>query len=183
MGFSTSCAASWAACAGSTATGWDWSPILSLGSPLRFRWSSSPPRAWLPPHSTDELARFRKAVLQTSGLLLVVGVAIVGATAVAGPQAMQLYGSGFDTGRGELVLLAAGVAFYLIAATCSQALLSVDAAMSAAGAWIVSAVAFIVVYAVASGAQLERVSIAFAIAPLAPVTALGGLIFFRIRRR
>ena len=134
-------------------------------------------------HSTDELARFRRAVLQTGRLLVVVGIAIVGATALAGPQAMQLYGSGFDTGRGELVLLAAGVAFYLIAATCSQALLSVDAAVSAAGAWIVSAIAFIAVYAAAPGAQLERVSVAFAISTLVVATALGSLLFLRIGRR
>lgn len=134
-------------------------------------------------HSTDEIARFRKAVLQTTGLLLVVGIAIVGATALAGQQAMQLYGSGFDTGRGDLVLLSAGVALYLIAATCSQALLSVDAALSAAGAWLVSAIAFIAVYVIASGGQLERVSIAFAIATLAAASALAGLLVVRIGRR
>ena len=133
-------------------------------------------------HSTDELARFRRAVLQTAGFLLGAGALIVVGTAVAGQQAMQLYGSGFDSGRNDLVLLAAGVAFYLVAATCSQALLSVNGTVSAAAAWTISAAAFVTVYAVSGGGELGRVSVAFVCATFGATVMLAALLVRRVRR-
>jgi O-antigen/teichoic acid export membrane protein len=133
--------------------------------------------------STHELTHFRRAVLKTSGFLVFAGAVIVVGTALVGPRAMQLYGSGFDTGRSELVLLAVGVAFYLVAATCSQALLSIDETVVAAAAWSLSAALFIAVYAVGGGSQLARVSIAFAAATILATALLAGLLVRRVRHR
>ena len=94
--------------------------------------------ASLLPNLTDLHARadgveFRRAVVLTAGVLLGFGAAIVLAAATLGPQGMHfLYGSGFEAGRLDLALLGAGVAFYLAASTCSQALLALDAARAAA---------------------------------------------------
>jgi O-antigen/teichoic acid export membrane protein len=133
-------------------------------------------------HSTDEVASFRRAVLQTAGFLLAAGAVIVAGAALVGPRAMQLYGNGFDSTRTDLVLLAAGVAFYLIAATCSQALLSVNGTLVAAAAWTTSAVLFVVVYALGGGRELERVSVAFAWATLVAAVLLAAFLVRRMRR-
>lgn len=112
--------------------------------------------------AVDGAIRFRRAVQQTVGLLLVGGVVIVVGAALAGPEGMQiLYGDDFAAGRLELVLLGAGVAFYLGAATFSQALLALGAAGRAAIAWSSSAVLFVVLYAVVPGEPLFRIGVAF----------------------
>jgi O-antigen/teichoic acid export membrane protein len=133
-------------------------------------------------HSTDELAGFRRAVLRTATFLLTAGAVMVVGAAIVGPQAMGLYGHGFDTARGDLVLLAAGVAFYLVASTCSQALLSVNGAVAAAAAWTVSATIFVTAYVVSSGGGLARVSVAFAVATLGGAVLLATLLVRRVRQ-
>jgi O-antigen/teichoic acid export membrane protein len=113
-------------------------------------------------HAVDGAIRFRRAVRQTVVLLLAGGVVIVAGAAVAGPEGMRiLYGDDFTAGRLELVLLGAGVAFYLGAAAFSQALLALGAAGRAAIAWSSSAVLFVGVYAVVPGEPLFRIGLAF----------------------
>lgn len=113
-------------------------------------------------HAVDGAIRFRRAVRQTVVLLLAGGVVIVAGAAVAGPEGMRiLYGDDFTAGRLELVLLGAGVAFYLGAAAFSQALLALGAAGRAAIAWSSSAVLFVGVYAVVPGEPLFRIGVAF----------------------
>ncbi len=109
--------------------------------------------------------RFRRAVAQATGTLLLVGAAIVAAAALFGPQSMGLlYGSGFDAGRSELVLLGAGVGFYLAASTLSQALLALDAGGRAAICWTIAAVLFVGLYWAVPGEALMRIAVAFAVA-------------------
>lgn len=130
----------------------------------------------------EELEQFRRAIVRVVGFLLLAGAAIVVATATAGSGAMALYGSGFYASRGNLVLLAVGVAFYLSAATLSQALLSLDAAKPAAVAWTIAAITFVGGYAVFGGSDLTRVSVSFALATLTGAVALGLILLARIRR-
>jgi hypothetical protein len=94
-----------------------------------------------------------------------------------------LYGEGFDATRLELALLGAGVAFYLAASTCSQALLALGCVRRAAAAWILSALLFVGAYAVAPGDALERISIAFALATLVDFAVLAAVIARRLAHR
>jgi O-antigen/teichoic acid export membrane protein len=113
-------------------------------------------------HAVDGALRFRRAVYQTVVLLLAGGILIVAGAALAGPEGMRiLYGDDFAAGRLELVLLGAGVAFYLGAATFSQALLALGAAGRAAVAWTTAAVLFVGLYAVVPGEPLFRIAVAF----------------------
>lgn len=112
--------------------------------------------------AVDGGIRFRRAVQQTVVLLSAGGVVIVTGAALFGPEGMQLlYGDDFTAGRLELVLLAAGVAFYLGAATFSQALLALGAAGRAAIAWTAAATLFVALYAVVPGEPLFRIAVAF----------------------
>lgn len=122
--------------------------------------------------AVDGAIRFRRAVRQTVGLLLAGGVVIVAGAAVAGPEGMRiLYGDDFHAGRLELVLLAAGVASYLGAATFSQALLALGAAGRAAIAWSAAATLFVTLYAVVPGEPLFRIAVAFLGATTAALVA------------
>jgi O-antigen/teichoic acid export membrane protein len=126
-------------------------------------------------------AAFRRAVQQTAVMLLGAGAVIVAGTAVAGPWGMQvLYGDDFVAGRLELVLLAAGVALYLAAATFSQALLALRAAGRAAVGWVAAAALFVAVYALVPGEPLFRIAVAFLVAMTA---GLGALAFALLRIR
>lgn len=122
-------------------------------------------------------AAFRRAVVRTAAFLLVAGTALVLFAVSVGPRAMEmLYGAGFSAGRLELGLLGAGVAFYLAASTCSQALLALESVRSAAAAWAVTAGLFVGLYALLPGSALLRVALAFAIAILADLVLLAVLL-------
>jgi O-antigen/teichoic acid export membrane protein len=133
-------------------------------------------------HATEAAALFRRAVLRVAGFLLLAGSAIVAFAAAVGPEAMALYGPGFDAGRAELTLLGAGTACYLAASTFSQALLAQDLGARAAAAWTVSAATFVAAYVIWPGEELTRVSVAFALATLANLLLLGvGLVWRKER--
>ena len=124
--------------------------------------------------------RFRRAVAQATGILLLVGAAIVGIAAILGPESMRLlYGSEFDAGRSELVLLGAGVGCYLASSTLSQALLALDAGGRAAVCWAIAAVLFVGLYAVVPGDALMRIAVAFAVATLVNLVTLGTATLWR----
>ncbi len=109
--------------------------------------------------------RFRRAVARTVAILGTFSAAMVVAALAAGPSGMHLlYGGGFEAGRVDLALLAAGSGFYLVAATLSQAALARDQAVAAAAAWMTSAVVFVLLELALAGTALHRVSLAFAVA-------------------
>ena len=109
------------------------------------------------------------------------GAGIVVVAALIGPQTMQLlYGSEFETGRAELVLLGAGVGFYLAASTLSQALLALDTGGRAAACWSSAAVLFVALYFAVPGEALWRISLAFALASFVNLVTLGAV---TLRRR
>jgi O-antigen/teichoic acid export membrane protein len=130
----------------------------------------------------EDAAAFRRAVMQTALILLAAGAVIVGFAAVAGPESMELlYGGDFAVGRGQLVLLGTGVAFYLAATTFSQALLALERAGSAACAWIAAAALFTAIYFAMPGTELTRVSVGFALAMLVDLAVLASLLVRRTR--
>jgi len=87
---------------------------------------------------------FRHSIRVT--LLAIAGFAAIVVVAVAalGPDLMQIaFGDRFTYDRIDLILVAAGMGFYLAATTLSQAALARGAASEAARAWAVSAVLFL----------------------------------------
>jgi O-antigen/teichoic acid export membrane protein len=128
--------------------------------------------------ATQDSERFRRGVVTTAGFLLGGGALIAGFAALAGPEAMRLlYGAGFDAGRGELVLLGAGVGCYLAATTFSQALLALDRGRSAALGWVLAACSFVALYVALPGDELTRISISFFLAALVDLAVLGPALF------
>ena len=120
-----------------------------------------------------ERDRFRAVVHRAALVLLGVGLVIIVASALFGPEAMGiLYGGDYPVTRGDLVLLGVGVTCYLGASTFSQALLALDCGGRAAAAWCGSAVAFVALYVVLPGSQLTRISLAFAGAMAGGLVAL-----------
>jgi len=127
-------------------------------------------------------ASFRRAVGRTAVAMAAIGAFIVAATAVVGPAAMALlFGSEFEAGRSELTLLAAGVAFYLLAGTLSQALLALAHSVRAAVCWAAGAALFVGLYVALPGEPLAEVSVAFAAASLAALLLLAGALAGRLR--
>jgi O-antigen/teichoic acid export membrane protein len=128
-------------------------------------------------HATESRHVFRRAVVKTTAVLMAAGALVVVVAAIGGSGLMRgLYGSGFEAGRLELVLLAASVAFYLPAGTFSQALLALDRGTAAAWSWAFAATVFVGLYAFTSGDALMRVSVALAVALFVAAIALGLLL-------
>jgi O-antigen/teichoic acid export membrane protein len=133
-------------------------------------------------HATAERALFRRAVLRAAGGLAGVALVIVVTAAAIGPEALQaVYGSEYTAGRLELALLGVGVGCYLATSTFSQALLALDCGRIAALGWVVSALVFLVAYAVIPGEALFRVSTAFALGTAVAVPLLGYALVHRRR--
>jgi O-antigen/teichoic acid export membrane protein len=95
--------------------------------------------------ATGESDPFRRSINIT---LIAIGVFAGGsalAMAAFGPTIMRLaFGGNFHYPRGGLVMIAAGMGFYLSAATLNQAALAHAKARQAAVVWVITAVAFVV---------------------------------------
>src|SRR3954451_9150265 len=95
--------------------------------------------------ATGETDPFRRSIQVTLAAIAVFAGAVAVAMAVLGPTIMRLaFGGHFHYQRGGLVMIAAGMGFYLSAATLNQAALAHAQAKQAAVAWGVTAVAFVV---------------------------------------
>jgi O-antigen/teichoic acid export membrane protein len=135
-------------------------------------------------HAVEDTLGFRRAVVRTAAVLLMLGAATVVGAAAVGPETLRiLYGSGFEAGRLELTLLGAGVGVYLVAATLSQALLALGRAGVAACAWTASGLLFVGLYAIGPGEELMRIGFAFLAAALFGLLALALLVAARIGAR
>jgi O-antigen/teichoic acid export membrane protein len=95
--------------------------------------------------ATGETDPFRRSVQVTLMAIALFAGAVALAMAVLGPTIMRLaFGGNFDYPRGGLVMIAAGMGFYLSAATLNQAALAHAQAKQAAVAWATTAVVFVV---------------------------------------
>jgi O-antigen/teichoic acid export membrane protein len=95
--------------------------------------------------ATGETDPFRRSVQVTLMAIVVFAGSVALVMAVVGPTIMRLaFGGNFDYPRGGLVMIAAGMGFYLSAATLNQAALAHAQAKQAAVAWATTAVAFVV---------------------------------------
>jgi O-antigen/teichoic acid export membrane protein len=94
---------------------------------------------------------FRQSVRVTLRAIAVFAGVVALAMLVLGPQLMRLaFGEGGGYARGGLVLVAVGMGLYLSAATLNQAALAHGRAKQAAGCWVGSAIAFVVVLLIPS---------------------------------
>jgi O-antigen/teichoic acid export membrane protein len=94
--------------------------------------------------ATGESDPFRRSVQVTVMAIALFAGAVALAMLVLGPFLMKVaFGGNFDYGRGGLVMVAAGMGFYLSAATLNQAALAHAQAKQAAVVWAVTAAAFV----------------------------------------
>jgi O-antigen/teichoic acid export membrane protein len=119
-------------------------------------------------------AAFRSSVEAT--LLLIAGFAaltIVGVVAI-GPQVMQIaFGDSFEYDRLGLAIVAAGMGFYLAAASLNQAALAQAQAHRAAACWIFAAAVFVLVNLIGVPSAERAVEIGFAVS----AALLAGLLY------
>jgi O-antigen/teichoic acid export membrane protein len=95
--------------------------------------------------ATGDTDPFRRSVQVTVTAIALFAGAVALAMLVLGPTIMDLaFGGNFDYPRGGLVMVAAGMGFYLSAATLNQAILAQAQAKQAAVAWAVTAIAFVI---------------------------------------
>lgn len=133
-------------------------------------------------HSVGDEHAFRRRVGGVAGVLLAFAAVLTVGTLAVGPHAMRLlYGKGYDVARGDLTLLAAGVGFYLAAATLSQAALARGRAGRAAAVWTLAASTFVGVELLSSGAPFHRVSVAFTAAAVLNCALFAVLVLRRSR--
>jgi O-antigen/teichoic acid export membrane protein len=139
------------------------------------------------PHLTSLLSRgqgdgertFRLSVRGT--LVVIAGLAAVVALAmlVAGPELMQIaFGDKFDYDRAALLIVTAGMGFYLSAATLNQAALAQGQVRRAAACWIGCAGGFVVFNLLPVLDAYRRVEVGFAVA----ATVLCALLYLLYRR-
>ena len=139
------------------------------------------------PHLTRLLSRsdgggertFRLSVRGTvgviAGLALVVGLAML----AAGPDLMQLaFGDKFSYDRAGLLIMTAGMGFYLTAATFNQAALAQGQVRRAAVCWIVCATAFVAWILLGALDEFRRVEVGFT----GSAIVLCGLLYLVYRR-
>jgi O-antigen/teichoic acid export membrane protein len=128
-------------------------------------------------NATDGLRQLRHEAMRTARLLLAAAGLVVVACVGAGPLGMRiLYGHEYTASRGVFAALGIGVAFYLVAATLSQALLAIDAGTRAAGAWAAGAAALVAAYFLSPGSDLTRVGVSFAVGSFVLFAGLASLL-------
>lgn len=134
------------------------------------------------PHLTRLRARgaggaseFGASVGMTLRAVAVFAVAVIAILAAAGPELMQVaFGDRFEYDRAALVIVGAGMGFYLAATTLNQAALARGAAARAARCWALAAGGFLVwclLPVVADEARRVEVGFAAAAALLALLLA------------
>jgi O-antigen/teichoic acid export membrane protein len=95
--------------------------------------------------ATGEADPFRRSVNVTLTAIAGFALAVALVMLAVGPLVMDVvFGGEFDYDRGGLVLISLGMGLYLSAATLNQALLARGRARQAAGVWVASAAAFVV---------------------------------------
>jgi O-antigen/teichoic acid export membrane protein len=131
-------------------------------------------------NATAGFSGLKRELRRAAPLLFAASLAIVAAATVAGPFGMNLlYGHEYTVSRMTFAALGAGVGFYIVATTFSQALLAVDAGRRAAVAWSIAGASLLVAYVALPGSSISRVASAFAVASFVLLLALGQQVFRR----
>ncbi len=122
---------------------------------------------------------FRLSVRMTIGAIAVFAAAVGLIVLIAGPQLMQLaFGDKFSYDRAGLLIVTAGMGFYLSSGTLSQAALAQGQVRRAAACWVGCALAFIGWNLLPVLDEFRRVEVGFAGA----AALLCGLLYLLYRR-
>jgi O-antigen/teichoic acid export membrane protein len=122
---------------------------------------------------------FRLSVRMTIGAIAIFAAAVGLIVLVAGPQLMQLaFGEKFNYDRTGLLIVTAGMGFYLSSGTLSQAALAQGQVRRAAVCWVACALAFIAWNLLPVLDEFRRVEVGFAGAAV----LLSGLLYMLYRR-
>lgn len=121
---------------------------------------------------------FRKSLRKLVTVVVVIGVVGVVAGGTVGPFAGKiLFGSKFNLGSGDVALLAAGSALFILALTLAQGLIALLGHARALAGWVVGLVAFIIVAGVAGGDLFLRVEVGFIAGALTSAVAMGTMLW------
>jgi O-antigen/teichoic acid export membrane protein len=169
---------------GAAAAGFIFNVLLVARAPLVLFQAVA---ASLLPHLTrlrsrgDETGEeaFRLSVRATATAIAGFAAAVVLGVLAVGPEAMQIaFGEKFEYDRVGLVIVAAGMGFYLCAQTLSQAALAQGQVRRAAACWAASAAVFVGVNLIPAFDVFRRVEIAFT----ATAVVLCGLLYLLYRQ-
>jgi O-antigen/teichoic acid export membrane protein len=131
-------------------------------------------------NATAGFTGLQRELRRAAPLLFGASAAIVVIATVAGPFGMSLlYGNEYSVPRLTFAALGAGVGFYIVATTFSQALLAIDAGRRAAVAWSMAGASLVAAYVVLPGSPITRVASAFAVSSIILFLALGHQVFRR----
>lgn len=117
---------------------------------------------------------FRLSVRVTVAAVAAFATLVAAVVLIAGPELMQVaFSDEFSYDRAGLLIVTAGMGFYLVAATLTQAALAQGQARRAGLCWIGSAVVFVIWNLLPVLDEFRRVEVGFAIA----AAAMGGLLY------
>jgi O-antigen/teichoic acid export membrane protein len=113
--------------------------------------------------SAADAEAFRLSVRMTVSAIAVFAGAVGGVVLIAGPELMQLaFGDKFTYDRAGLLIVTAGMGFYLSSATLNQAALAQGQVRRAAACWVACAVAFVAWTLLPVLEEFRRVEVGFA---------------------
>jgi O-antigen/teichoic acid export membrane protein len=115
--------------------------------------------------AADDAEAFRMSVRMTVGAIAAFAALVGLVVAIAGPELMQIaFGKKFSYDRLGLLIVTAGMGFYLASGTLNQAALAQGQARAAAARWVVCAAGFIVWNLLPVLSEFRRVEVGFAAA-------------------
>jgi O-antigen/teichoic acid export membrane protein len=125
---------------------------------------------------------FRNGLRKLVTVVVVIGALGVVAGGTVGPIAGKiLFGSKFNLGNGDVALLAAGSALFILALTLAQGLIALMGHARALVGWVVGLVAFVVVAGIAGSDLFLRVEVGFIAGALVSAATMAGMLLSQIR--
>ncbi len=130
---------------------------------------------------TGRHGEFRRGLRELITLVVAIGLVGVIAGGTAGPFVGKiLFGSKFNLGSGDLALLAAGSALFILALTLAQALIALLGHARALAGWVSGLVTFVIVTALAGSDLFLRVEVGFIAGTLVSAATMGALLIHQL---
>jgi O-antigen/teichoic acid export membrane protein len=125
---------------------------------------------------------FKNGLRKLVTVVVVIGVVGVVAGGTIGPFVGKiLFGDKFKLGSGDLALLAAGSALFILALTLAQGLIALMGHARALVGWVVGLLAFVVVAGIAGTDLFLRVEVGFIVGAGVSAAMMGGMLLSQIR--
>lgn len=127
------------------------------------------------------IPRFRSDIVRLIVFVVAMGVcAVLGAYAVGSPLVRFFFGSEFALGRADLTVLAGANAAFILAMTCTDALLALTSHGRITLGWAVGVAGFLAMTAVPAG-LVPRVGLAYLVGCVMAAVTMGALVVARLR--